>query len=574
MNKKLMSLVLASLMVLGACSTGTDGTNSTKTDGGETNVTTTAESGDSTPDEGDMVKDEKQFFNGFIASEPSSLDPAKASDNYAISVLINISDPLVIIRDGEDGQMVFEGGAAEKWDISEDGKVYTFHLRDNKWTDGQAVTANDFEYSIKRAINPDTGSPYAYLLDPIMNATKANAGEVAVDEVGVKALDEKTLEITLENATPHFLGVVANSIMFPVRQDAVEAHGEKYGSEADTVVSNGAHKITEWVHNSEIKLVKHDDYWDAENINYTEVNLPIVADANTMMNKMLTNEIDSVSTNIAEWQERFKADENIKYKRVEQPSTFFMSFNTKDELFKNVKVRRAFGAALDREDANEVIWNGNNVAASGWIPGNIFVGEKPFRENSVNMIEKLHADVPDPKALLVEGLKELGMDENPENLTVSISLGNTDQWFKTYGEYLQQVMKENLGVNLEVEQMEWTVFQDRTQKGDYQMGYMAWGSELSEPLALLAIHTSKADQVGTGWSNAEFDELIEKAQIEQDEDKRLEMYIQAEEILMAELPVSPVVHQVTNSFTYKYVQGQDFNPFNNIGFRKGFTSGR
>lgn len=567
MNKKLMSLVLASFMVLGACANGTGNTTTASTEPGNT---TTAESTGSET----AQKDADQTYNGFLSAEPTSLDPAKASDNYAISVLLAIQDPLVLIRDGEDGKIVYEGGAAEKWDISEDGKVYTFHLRDNVWSDGQAVTAEDFAYAIKRAIDPNTGSPYSYLLEPIMNAAKATAGEVSIDEVGVKAVDAKTLEITLENPTPHFLGVCANSVMFAVRKDAVEAHGEKYGSEADTVISNGAHKIAEWVHNSKIRLEKHDQYWNAENVNFTTVNMPIIADANTLMSSMETNEIDSVATNLGEWQERFKQNENIEYRRVENPSTFFMSFNTKDELFKNVKVRRAFGAALNRTDANDVIWYGNNTPAQGWVPGNIFVGEQSYRENTENLIEKLHTDVPDPKALLIEGLKELGMSEDPSQISVSINLGSTDQWFRTYGEYLQQVMKEKLGVNLQVEQMEWTVFSDRVSKGDYQMGYMAWGSELSEPLAMLALHTTNADQVGTGWSNAEFDDLIAKAQIEQDDARRLELYQQAERILMEELPVSPVVHSVSNNFTYKYVKALDFNPFSNLGFRAGFISGR
>ena len=182
------------------------------------------------------------------------------------------------------------------------------------------------------------------------------------------------------------------------------------------------------------------------------------------------------------------------------------------------------------------------------------------------------AEVGDPKALLAEGLKELGRSETPDELTVSIILGNTDQWFKNFGEYLQQRFKQILGVTLDVAQMDWPVFQDRVSKSDYQIGYMGWGSETPEPIAMLSLHLSDANQLGTGWKNEDFDKLVKQAEHEQDPEKRLELYIQAETILMNEAPVAPVVFSNSNAYRYKDVQGVDYNPFGNLGFRIGYIA--
>lgn len=560
MNKKLLSVLLAASMVLAACSPAAPTGSSASSNAGENAATT--------------EKDKDQTYKSFLNAEPTTLDSAKAADNYAISVIMATQEPLVYITDGEGGKIMYSGGGAEKWDISEDGKTYTFHLRDNKWSDGQPVKASDYEYGIKRAIDPATGSPYSYLLNPILKATEANSGKATLDEVGVKALDDKTLEIKLTEPTPHFIGVMANTVTFAVRKDAVEKNGEKYGTKADTVIYNGSHVVKEWVNNSKITLEKNPNFWNEKNVNFTTVQMPIITDTNTLMSSMETNDVDSVSTNIGEWQQRFKANDKIEHRVIENPATYFMMFNTKDKVMSNMKIRRAMSAAIDRKDINDVIWNGNNIPARGWLPGNIFVGEEQYKDKTEDVVAKLQQEVGDPKALLVEGLKELGMDPDPTKLTLTITLGNTDQWFKTYGEYLQQVFKNKLGITLNVEQMEWTVFADKIQKGDFQIGYMAWGSELAEPIALLSIFLSDSDQVGSGWANKEYDELVLKAQVETDPAKRLEMYQKAEAILMNEAPVAPVVHSVSNNFTYKYVKGVDYNPFGNTAFRIGFISGR
>ena len=558
----------------------------------------------------DGEPDENQVYDTFLNSEPTSLDPARASDNYALSIMANIYEPLVLIHGDKDGNPVFTGGAAT-WDVSEDGLVYTFHLRDNQWWDGQPVTAQDYEYALKRAIDPATGAPYVYLLSDILNAIQeeeAPAEEIAeeedeaateseneeetpaaeteesktenvapafdMDKVGVKALDDKTLEITLGAPSATFLQVMAQPVSCAVRKDWIEKEGEAYGSDPDKIMGNGPFKVNEWQHNTKIVLEKADTYWNAANVLYQKVNLPILQDENTLMTAFMNKEIFSVGTTKPEWKEKFAEKEDVINVNKDDIATFFMMFNTKDELFKNVKVRRAFSAALDREDFNETIWFGNNKAATGWVPLTIYVGDNNYREAAGNFIDKLQQEVPDPKALLAEGLSELGMDDKIDNLEVSIILGSTDTWFRTFGEYLQSIFKEVLNVDLKIEQLDWTVFSDRVDKSDYQIGYMAWGSELVEPNAMLLIHADGSPQVGTYWDNEEYNKTVKAAASEVDPAKRLELYIKAESILMDEAPVAPVVHSMINSYRYDFIKNVDDCVWSNIGYRIGYLSGK
>ena len=557
----------------------------------------------------DGEPDENQVYDTFLNSEPTSLDPARASDNYALSIMANIYEPLVLIHGDKDGNPVFTGGAAT-WDVSEDGLVYTFHLRDNQWWDGQPVTAQDYEYALKRAIDPATGAPYVYLLSDILNAIQeeeAPAEEIAeeddeaateaeneeetpaaeteesktenvapafdMDKVGVKALDDKTLEITLGAPSATFLQVMAQPVSCAVRKDWIEKEGEAYGSDPDKIMGNGPFKVNEWQHNTKIVLEKADTYWNAANVLYQKVNLPILQDENTLMTAFMNKEIFSVGTTKLEWKEKFAEKEDVINVNKDDIATFFMMFNTKDELFKNVKVRRAFSAALDREDFNETIWFGNNKAATGWVPLTIYVGDNNYREAAGNFIDKLQQEVPDPKALLAEGLSELGMDDKIDNLEVSIILGSTDTWFRTFGEYLQSIFKEVLNVDLKIEQLDWTVFSDRVDKSDYQIGYMAWGSELVEPNAMLLIHADGSPQVGIYWDNEEYNKTVKAAASEVDPAKRLELYIKAESILMDEAPVAPVVHSMINSYRYDFIKNVDDCVWSNIGYRIGYLSG-
>jgi len=560
--KKILSLLLVGAMaasILTGCSSKGD-------DNG-------AQTGDQTSQESQI--DKNQYYNGFLSAEPTSLDVAKGADNYSGTVLMDILEPLTRLEEDENGSNFVAPAGAERWESNEDGTVWTFHLRDNKWSDGVDVKAQDYEYGIKRVLDPKTGAPYAYLLLPIKNADAVNKGELSLDELGVKALDEKTLEITLEEPTPYFLSLTYLRPMYPQRQDIVEKHGDTHGAEAETVVCNGPFVIDSWTHNSEIILKKNSNYWDNESVKLEQVNYKIINDINAVYNSLENNSIDSGSTGSTEWLERFSKNEKLDHVSYTNPNVNFKFFNQKDKLFSNANVRKAFAIAINREEIADVIFNGMNEAAYGWVPKQIQVENTEYREVVEEPLKTLKDDTEDPKALLVKGLEELGMDTDLSKLDVTLTLGGTDQWFRTYGEYIQQMYKTTLGVNINIEFNDWPVFMSKVEKGEYQIGYMSWGAEFNDPISMLSLLTSDSNAILTGWSNEEYDNLIKQARAEMDPEKRLELYKKAEHIALYEdCVIAPTVYTKSNLFRYNYMKDMPSTPFGTQGLKYTYTEGR
>lgn len=568
MKKRILALSMAMLLLLFAVVGCSNDEEVDTSDGDNGNVVDDGE-------EGDKI-DSEQYLNINLISEPSTLDPSKGSDTYSNTVLNNVLEALTRTEEDADRNNFIAPAGAESWESNEDGSVWTFKIRDNKWSDGEKVTAAHYEYGIKRSIDPETASPYAWIITPVIkNGAKVNSGELGLDELGVKALNDSTLEITLEAPTPYFLDLTNQRVMLPQRQDIVEKYGDTYGSEPDTLVYNGPFTLTNWVHNSELTLTKNESYWDNETVKLQNVNLKIIQDENAGYNSLSNGSLDVAVANKTEWKERFLKDEDLDHYEVIAASTFFMFFNTNDEVFKNANIRKAFSTAIDREDLANVIFNGVNAPGYAWVPPSISIDGKEYRDLAEAPVKTLIADNPDPKELLVKGLEELGMDTDPANLTVSISLGATSQWFRTYGEYLQQTFINNLGVNLEVNQMEWPVFDSNVSKGEFQMGYMAWGADYNDPVSMLGLFKSDGSPIGTGWVNERYDELIEMSSNEMDPTKRIEYFKEAEKILLYdESPVVPVVYPRSNVFKYKYVKGLGTTHFGTQGYKYAYTQGR
>lgn len=565
-NTKIVTLILAILLILSIA------TGCAKEDN-EVITQPPTDNGEKSEDVASV--DKEQFLNLILWAEPSTLDASKGSDNYSNIILNNVLEPLARLEEDEKLNNFLAPAGAESWTHNEDGSVWTFTIREALWSDGVAVRAQDYEYGIKRSLDQETASPYAFVLMPIKNASKVNSGELLVNDLGVRTIDDKTLEITLESPTPYFEQLTYLRVMLPQRQDIVEAHGDKYGTELETLVYNGPFTLTSWTHNSELILSKNENYWDKDKVKLQNINFKIIQDQNASYNSLANGSIDSLEVNKTEWKEKFIKDENLNHYEIVYPSTYFMFFNTQDEVFKNANIRKAFSSAVDREELANVIFYGVNQPAYGWVPPSMNIGDDEYREVAESPVEALIADNKDPKALLIKGLEELGMDTDPSKLTVKISLGSTDQWFRTYGEYLQQMFIKNLGVNFEVEQMEWPVFNSNVEKGEFQIGYMSWGADFNDPINMLSLFKSDAAAIGTGWENARFDELMNLASAEMDTAKRLEYFKEAEHILLYdEAAVTPVVYPRGNVFRYKYVNNLGITPFGTQGYKYSYTQGR
>ncbi|WP_138205198.1 peptide ABC transporter substrate-binding protein [Haloimpatiens lingqiaonensis] len=512
----------------------------------------------SNKDDGKTVKmDKDQYLNFNLGAEPKSLDVSRSNDIYSSQIFSEIYEGLTRVEQDKDGKDVVKPAGAKEWKHNEDGTVWTFTLRDYNWTDGKPVKAQDFEYSLKRTLAPKTGSSYAFLLSPIKGADEYNAGTGSADAVGVKAVDDKTLEFTLKQPCPYFLDLTYFKLFLPQRQDIVEKHGEKYGTEGNTLeVFCGPFTLTKWTHQNEIVLEKNDKYWDKDQVKLSKVNFKIIKDESASYNALYSGQIDSLGVSKKEWIEKYEKTGKFDNLKGFLPSSGYVFFNQKDKLFSNANVRKAFSLGFTRDDYAEVITKGKNAPAYAWCPPSVQLNGKDFRETvGEEPIKKLSEENPDPKELLKKGLKELGMNEDPTKLTVNILFPGTDQWYRTLAEYEQEMYKKTLGVNIKAEYVEWGVFQKRTDELQYQVASMGWTGDYNDPNTFFDMWMADAGIVPTGWSNKKYDDLIKKAMSSLDEKERVEAYKEAEKILLVEdAVIAPTTYSKKNTYRYKYVK--------------------
>ncbi len=514
-----------------------------------------------------------QTLTTSLNEEPATLDPSRCNDIVGDTIIVNVQEPLIRVEQDEEGNNVPTGAGAESWESNEDGSVWTFHLRDNTWSDGVAVTAQDYVYGIQRILDPEVGSPISFLLmDCIKNGAAVNSGEMPVSELGVRAVDEKTLEITLEGPTPYFLSLAYSKAMYPARQDIAESLGDTYGADAEGLVFSGPFKVTQWVHNSQFVLEKNESYWDSANVGLDSITYLIMGDENSRYNSFENGSLEIVTVGQPEWLDRFNEKDDVTFTEYVTPSIRFHFYNTQDPIFQNENIRKAFTLALDRDDVVETIYHGIMVPAYGWVPQGVSSGEtiSDYSAEGTAPLTALIDEGNDPKELLLQGMEELGLGSDPSTLDITFSFGGTTQWLRTYGEYLQQVYQETLGVQIQLEFNEWGTFQSLVNSGDYQVGYQVWSIDYNDPMAMLSLFTSNSTAIPTGWANEEYDSLIAQAGVEMDDQARLALYQQAESILVHDdCVVCPVVNETVNRFNYSYIQNLPTNYFamNNGGMK-------
>ena len=492
---------------------------------------------------------DEKTITACMEAEPESLDQAKGSDWCSFIVENQYTEGLtsVIVKDGVD---TVEPGIAEKWETSEDQLKWTFHLRDAKWSDGEPVKAQDFVFGMKRILDPNNASPLSANINFIKNGEAVLAGEKSVDELGIKAIDDKTLEIQLDRPVPYLLEIAASAPMQPVREDKVKEFGETYGTEADKAIGCGPFVIDEWEHNSKISFSKNPEYWNAENVKIDKLDIKIIEDTATAVESFENGELDYVSVYDAEWiQKLSEGDYNVIEK---QPSeTKYMFFNQKEKLFSNAKVRKAFSVALNREEIEKDLTKGLDKSAFGWVAPCVMIGEENYREVSPEPVEELIKENPDAKKLLSEGLKELGMDSDPSKLTISLMCPDYE---KTFAEYAQQSLKETLGVNIEIDAAEWTVFQERNRGLDYQFGIKSYMALYNDPSSVMNLWFSDNNTVPIGWGSEEYDKLVKEANASIDTELRKSNFQKAEKILLYdEAAIAPYSFVASKNFTQKNV---------------------
>ncbi|CAM3239289.1 peptide ABC transporter substrate-binding protein [Brevibacillus invocatus] len=520
MLKKSVFALVSSIAVLGTALAGCSGGQQTSAPpaqqpaGGTTTETPAAPAAEAKP----------QVLRFNLHSEPPTADPGLAEDTTSGAIILATFDGLTrIVKDKP------EVAAAESYTVSEDLLTYTFKIRDHKWSNGEPVTAKDFEFAWKRALDPKTASNYAYQLYYIKNGEKANKGEVSLDEVGVKALDDKTLEVKLENPTPFFLELLAFRTYFPINQKVHEGN-EKWAAEAATHVGNGPFKMETWEHKSKIVLVKNENYWDKDSVKLDKIEFSMVEDENTALSMFENGELDWAGAPTSALPTDAIPALKDAGKMTTQPiaGTYWYKFNTEKAPFNNVKIRKAFTFSIDRVSLIDNILQAGQLPATGAVPPSMALkADGYFKDN----------DIETAKTLLQEGMQELGITSLPP-ITLSY---NTSEGHKKIAEAIQDQWKKNLGVEVKLENKEWKVYLEDMHEGNFQIGRMGWLGDFNDPINFLELYKDKmGGNNDTRWEHPKFKELLNQSATEMDVAKRKQILADAEQVLMDEMPIAPI----------------------------------
>jgi len=477
---------------------------------------------------------DEQVIKYNLGVEPETLDPAKQTGIPEFNVLLQYMEGLT--RIGPDGKP--QPGMAESWETSEDGITWTFHLRDGVvWSNGDPVTAQDFEFAWKRALAPETAADYAYQLYYIKNGETYNAGECAAEEVGVKAIDDKTLEVQLEAAAPYFLSLTAFPTLMPVPKAVVEAN-ESWWAEADTLIANGPFKMTVWEHNSKIEFVPNEDYWDKDALKLDKLVYYMVEEASTELTMFETGEVDYGDNPPLPEIDRLKEEGILKTTTL--LGTYYYIFNCEKPPLDDVKVRKALTLAIDRKNICENVTKGGQVPALAFVPYEIpdWKDGSDFREEGGDYYED--ADLEQAKKLL----EEAGYPDGQGFPEIEI-LYNTSEGHKAIAEAIAEMWKQNLGIkNVSLTNQEWKVYLATRDEGTFQIARAGWIGDYLDPMTFLDMWVTGGGNNNTFWGDPEYDRLVGEAKRVTDPKERSKIMHDLEDILMENMPVGPIYYYV------------------------------
>ncbi|WP_301409670.1 peptide ABC transporter substrate-binding protein [Borreliella tanukii] len=468
---------------------------------------------------------EKIIFRASNLTEPSSLDPQLSTDLYGSNIIINLFLGLVV-KDSQTGK--YKPGLAKSWNITNNGTIYTFHLRENiVWSDGVAITAEEIKKSYLRILNKKTAALYANLVkSTIKNAQEYFDETVSESELGIKAIDSKTLEITLTSPKPYFPDMLTNSAYIPIPMHIVEKYGENWTNPENIVVS-GAYKLKERLINDKIVIEKNEKYYNAKNVEIDEVIFyPI--EGSVAYNMYINGEIDFL-----QGAEKNNNLEEIKiredYYSGLKNAMSYMIFNTSLKPLDNLKVRQALSLAIDRETLSKIVLKGSSDPTRNLTPkfDDYSYGKKLILFDPKNAKKLLaEAGYPDGKGF--------------PTLKYKISKGGGSS---IVTEFLQEQFKKILNINIEIENEEWTTFLGSRRTGNYQISNMGWIGDYFDPLTFLeSLFTTENHFFGAyKYSNKEYDDLIRKSNLELDPIKRQDILREAEAIIVEkDFPVAPL----------------------------------
>ncbi|WP_017381585.1 peptide ABC transporter substrate-binding protein [Paenisporosarcina sp. TG-14] len=498
--------------------------------------------------------DEAQVLNLIMSAEIPTMDSALVTDSVGFDLLNNVNEGLYRLNDEN---VAVPAIAESEPTVSEDGLVYTFTIRDSKWSDGSAVTAGDFEFAWKRAMNPDTASEYGpYMMGGVIkNATAISEGKAEYTELGVKAIDEKTLEVTLEKQVPYFLSLMSFGTFLPQNEAFVTEKGADYATNSDNLISNGPFVLEAWDGTGlSWQLVKNDQYWDAEAVKLTEINYDVVKETATAVNLYTTGEKDRTGLS-GEYAMQYAADADLVTEL--ETTLFYFKYNQQrngeDTPLANVNIREAITKAFNKQDLVDVVLANGSVPANYLVPKAFSFNEagEDFRDINGEMSE---FNVEEAKAAWEKGLSELGVTEVKLEI-----LGGDTEVSKKMDEYFKSQLEGNLeGLEITLKEVPFAIRLDLDTNQDYDIQVAGWGPDFQDPHTFMNLWLTDGGNNKMSYSNPKYDDLINSSvgELAMDPEARWDAMAQAEKLLIEEdFGIGPIYQRGTMSLVKPYVKG-------------------
>ncbi|MBO0466896.1 peptide ABC transporter substrate-binding protein [Enterococcus plantarum] len=530
--RKLISVMMLSTLVLAACGGKTDSADS---------------SNDSKKASGE------QLFKLVVQQEMPSADLSVATNTISFSALNNVYEGLYRLDDKSKPQ---PAGAVELAKKSDDGLTYTFKLReDAKWSNGDPVVAADYVYGWQRTADPKTAAEYAYMFELVKNGTDVSAGKKSLDELGIKAIGDHELEVTLEQETPYFDYLLAFPSFFPQNKKIVEEKGKDYATTSDASVYNGPFTLTDFDGpgtDTEWSYTKNDQYWDKDAVKLDKIEVTVVKEAPTSLNLFQDGQADDVILS-GELAKQMADDPELVIEK--DARTSYLEFNQRDanSPYHNENLRKAISYSIDRDALVDRILGDGSIASTGLVPAGMSfspTSNKDFADENKNVLTH---DTKKAKEYWEKAKQELGID----SFKFDIVGDDTDSTKKVL-EYIQGAVKETLdGVDVTVTNVPFTVRLDRGKNGDFEVIMGGWGADYADPSSFTDLFVTGGSYNRGRYSNETYDELVKASGSKDasDPEKRWTDMVEAEKLLMNEMGVAPVYQKAEAHMRSKKVQG-------------------
>lgn len=497
-------------------------------------------------------KKSEQIFSQTVPTELTSADLSVVTDTISFGILNNTNEGIYRLDKDNNPQ---PAGAKEMAEVSADGKTYTIHLRDTNWSNGDPVKAGDYVYGWQRTVDPKMASQYAFMFSSIKNADAINQGKAELDTLGIKALDDTTLEIQLEQATPYFPYLLAFPSFFPQNKGVIEEYGDQYAATSEKLVSNGPFVLTDFDGpgvDTDWTLKKNKEYWDADTVQLTEINYTVVKEASTALNLFNDGQAEDVTLNgeLA----RQKANDP-EYVSLPIASTTYLEFNqaTPDSPFKNSNVRKAISYALDRKSIVTNILGNGSIASTGFVPSGMSLNPETKTDFTEDTKATLSYDEKQAQTYWEKAKSELGI----EKLSFKLLSSDVDST-KKITEYIKGQLEEKLpGITIDLNPVPISVRLERANSGNFEVVMNNWVADYADPSSFLDLFVTGSPYNRGDYSSKAYDKAVESASLADatDEAARWQDLLTADQILNEDMGIVPIYQSTEAHLRSEKIKG-------------------